>query len=113
LNGAARYLRVRSTNPIIRRSYTAFAGALKTISPPEALWFNTCVHIKVDVQLLYWADKLGILLMADFQTSAKATPRWAAAIETMMQKDRARFQSSLDFAWCLFNETGAGGVEFS
>ena len=72
------------------------------------------VHIKVDdPQLLYWADKLGILLMADFPNFGEGgdTPLGRRRFETMMRETIERdFNHPSIFAWCLFNETwGFGG----
>ncbi len=72
------------------------------------------VHIKVDDPLLlYWADKLGILLMADFPNFGEGgdTPLGRSRFETMMREAIERdFNHPSIFAWCLFNETwGFGG----
>ncbi|HZR16653.1 MAG TPA: glycoside hydrolase family 2 TIM barrel-domain containing protein [Verrucomicrobiae bacterium] len=72
------------------------------------------IHIKVDDPLvLYWADKLGILLMADFPNFGEGgdTPLGRQRFETMMRETIERdFNHPSIFAWCLFNETwGFGG----
>ncbi|HYG36299.1 MAG TPA: glycoside hydrolase family 2, partial [Clostridia bacterium] len=72
------------------------------------------VHIKIDDPLLlYWADKLGILLMADFPNFGEGgdTPLGRRRFETMMREGIERdFNHPSIFAWCLFNETwGFGG----
>ena len=63
--------------------------------------------------LLYWADKLGILLMADFPNFGEGgdTPLGRRRFETMMREAIERdFNHPSIFAWCLFNETwGFGG----
>ena len=72
------------------------------------------IHIKVDDPLLlYWADKLGILLMADFPNFGEGgdTPLGRKRFEVMMRETIERdFNHPSIFAWCLFNETwGFGG----
>ena len=72
------------------------------------------VHIKVDDPLLYyWADKLGILLMADMPNFGEGgdTPLGRERWETMMREAIQRdFNHPSIFAWCIFNETwGFGG----
>ncbi len=118
INGVARYLR-----GALYQSY--FPDGVYTASSVETLrqdilWakefgFNFLrVHIKVDdPQLLYWADKLGILLMADFPNFGEGgdTPLGRKRFETMMRETVERdFNHPSIFAWCLFNETwGFGG----
>src|SRR5205085_2007416 len=76
------------------------------------------IHIKVDDPLLYyWADKTGMLLMADFPNFGEGgdTPLGRKRFEEMMRAAIVRdFNHPSIFAWCLFNETwGFGGqVEF-
>jgi hypothetical protein len=72
------------------------------------------VHIKIDDPLLlYYADTLGILLMADFPNFGEGgdTPRGRQRFEAMMRAAIARdFNHPSIIAWCLFNETwGFGG----
>ena len=72
------------------------------------------IHIKVDDPLvLYYADTIGILLMADFPNFGEGgdTPLGRARYETMMRRTIARdFNHPSIVAWCLFNETwGFGG----
>ncbi len=72
------------------------------------------VHIKIDDPLLlYWADKLGMLLMADFPNFGEGgdTPLGRSRFERMMREAIDRdFNHPSIFAWCLFNETwGFGG----
>jgi Glycosyl hydrolases family 2, TIM barrel domain len=72
------------------------------------------VHIKVDDPLLYyWADRLGMLLMADFPNfgeggdTALGRHRFEVMLEKAIERD---FNHPSIFAWCLFNETwGFGG----
>jgi hypothetical protein len=118
LNGEPRYLRgalYQSYYP--EGVYTA--GSVDTLKSDIAyakkVGFNFLrVHIKVDDPLLlYWADKLGILLMADFPNFGEGgdTPLGRRRFETMMREAIERdFNHPSIFAWCLFNETwGFGG----
>jgi hypothetical protein len=118
INGVARYLR-----GALYQSY--YPDGVYTASSVETLkhdiisakkfGFNFLrVHIKIDdPQLLYWADKLGILLMADFPNFGEGgdTPLGRQRFETMMREGVERdFNHPSIFAWCLFNETwGFGG----
>jgi hypothetical protein len=76
------------------------------------------IHIKIDDPLLlYYADKMGILIMADFPNFGEGgdTPLGRKRFEEMMRAAIKRdFNHPCIFAWCLFNETwGFGGqVEF-
>ncbi|MDX1952795.1 MAG: glycoside hydrolase family 2 [Verrucomicrobiota bacterium] len=76
------------------------------------------VHIKLeDPLLLYYADTMGMLIMADFPNFGEGgdTPLGRQRYETMMRAAIKRdFNHPSIFAWCLFNETwGFGGqVEF-
>ncbi len=118
LNGVVRYLR-----GALYQSY--FPDGVYTASSAEVLkndirsakkfGFNFLrVHIKVDDPvLLYWADKLGILLMADFPNFGEGgdTALGRSRFETMIREAIERdFNHPSIFAWCLFNETwGFGG----
>ena len=72
------------------------------------------IHIKVDDPLvLYWADRLGMLLMADFPNFGEGgdTKLGRERFEMMLRETIERdFNHPSIFAWCLFNETwGFGG----
>lgn len=72
------------------------------------------VHIKIDDPLLlYYADTLGILMMADFPNFGEGgnTPLGRQRFEKMMRAGIERdFNHPSIIAWCLFNETwGFGG----
>ena len=74
------------------------------------------VHIKVDDPLLlYWADTLGILLLADFPNFGEGgdTPAGRRRYEETMRGAIARdFNHPSIIGWCLFNETwGFGGQD--
>lgn len=72
------------------------------------------VHIKIDDPLLlYWADTLGILLLADFPNfgeggdTALGRRRYEETMRGTIQRD---FNHPSIIGWCLFNETwGFGG----
>lgn len=118
LNGLARYLRgalYQSYHP--DGVYTASdVQVLKNdIQWARDFGFNFLrVHIKVDDPLLYyWADKLGMLLMADMPNFGEGgdTPLGRERWEVMMREAIARdFNHPSIFSWCIFNETwGFGG----
>jgi hypothetical protein len=118
LNGVPRYLRgalYQSYYP--DGVYTASSvDTLKNdIVHAKKFGFNFLrIHIKIDDPLLlHWADKLGILLMADFPNFGEGgdTPLGRQRFETMMREAIERdFNHPSIFAWCLFNETwGFGG----
>jgi hypothetical protein len=118
LNGVARYLR-----GALYQSY--YPDGVYTARDVEVLkqdilyakkvGFNFLrVHIKVDDPLLlYYADALGMLIMADFPNFGEGgdTPLGRRRYEEMMrQAIRRDFNHPSIFAWCLFNETwGFGG----
>jgi hypothetical protein len=66
------------------------------------------VHIKVEVpRKLYWADKLGVLIMADVpnwwgQPDSTSFAEHEAAMRGMIQRD---FNHPAIFSWIPFNET--------
>ncbi|HIE51027.1 MAG TPA: hypothetical protein EYP85_04650 [Armatimonadetes bacterium] len=73
------------------------------------------LHIKVDdPRFLYWADRLGVLLMCDMPNFQHYTPTARANWEQTLRDAIARdFNHPSIFAWCLFNETwGLGGREY-
>ncbi|MDB6018569.1 MAG: glycoside hydrolase family 2 sugar binding [Pedosphaera sp.] len=122
LNGVARYLR-----GALHQSYypdgVYTAGDVSTlkndIAYAKKVGFNFLrIHIKIDDPLLlYYADKLGMLLMADFPNFGEGgdTPLGRRRYEEMMRQAIKRdFNHPAIFAWCTFNETwGFGGqVEF-
>ncbi len=73
------------------------------------------IHIKPDEpRRLYWADKLGVLIMEDmpntWEYSEKAREAWEATMRGVLARDK---NHPSIFAWCLFNETwGIGGNDF-
>ena len=66
------------------------------------------VHVKIEIpRKLYWADKLGFLIMADVPNSwgepdAAMRNEWLTALNGMIERD---FNHPSIFAWVLFNET--------
>lgn len=65
------------------------------------------IHIKSEEpRRLYWADRMGLLLMADlpcsFQNSARARAEWEQTMRATISRDR---NHPAVIAWCLFNES--------
>lgn len=66
------------------------------------------IHIKVEVpRKLYWADKLGLLIMADVpnfwgEPGDTARTEWEYAMREMVARD---YNHPSIFSWVLFNET--------
>jgi len=66
------------------------------------------IHIKVEIpRKLYWADKLGLLIMADVpnfwgEPNDIAKQEWEYAMEEMIKRD---YNHPSIFSWVLFNET--------
>lgn len=121
LNGIARYLRgalYQSYYP--EGVYTAgdVERMKNDILYAKEVGFNFLrVHIKVDDPLLlYYADTLGMLLMADFPNFGEGgdTPLGRRRFEWMMRKAINRdFNHPSIVAWCLFNETWGFGGQLS
>jgi hypothetical protein len=118
LNGVPRYLRgalYQSYYP--DGVYTAgdVATLKSDIACAKKFGFNFLrIHIKIDDPLLlYYADRMGMMLMADFPNFGEGgdTPLGRQRFETMMREAIKRdFNHPSIFAWCLFNETwGFGG----
>ena len=66
------------------------------------------IHIKVEIpRKLYWADKLGLLIMADVpnfwgEPDSKAQNEYMVAMNGMIERD---YNHPSIFQWVLFNET--------
>lgn len=66
------------------------------------------IHIKVEIpRKLYWADKLGLLIMADVpnfwgEPDESARQEWEYAMREMIRRD---YNHPSIFSWVLFNET--------
>src|SRR3954470_2482153 len=122
LNGVARYLRGALHQAYYPEGvYTAgdVERFKEDILYAKKVGFNFLrVHIKIEDPLfLYYADTLGMLVMADFPNFGEGgdTPKGRERYEIMMRGAIDRdFNHPCVFAWCLFNETwGFGGqVEF-
>ncbi|MBI4558291.1 MAG: hypothetical protein HY706_11975 [Candidatus Hydrogenedentes bacterium] len=74
------------------------------------------IHIKVDEpRALYWADRLGIMLMCDMPNFQHKTDRAKRLWEETLRRAVARdFNHPAVIAWCNFNETwgiGDGGYD--
>lgn len=122
LNGVPRYLRGALYQSFYPEGvYTAGdAQTLRNdILAAKRFGFNFLrIHIKIDDPLLlYYADTLGLLLMADFPNFGEGgdTTVGRGRFEAMLrQAIRRDFNHPSIFAWCIFNETwGFGGqLEF-
>src|SRR5581483_8127509 len=123
VNGVPRYLRGALYQSFYPDGvYTAgdVATLKNDIAYAKKVGFNFLrIHIKIDDPLLlYYADKMGMLLMADIPNFGEGgdTPLGRRRFETMMREAIERdFNHPSIFAWCIFNETwGFGGqVEFA
>ncbi|HEX4265826.1 MAG TPA: glycoside hydrolase family 2 TIM barrel-domain containing protein [Verrucomicrobiae bacterium] len=121
LNGVPRYLRGALHQSFYPDGvYTAASvNVIKNdITRAKEYGFNFLrIHIKVDDPLIYhWADKLGILLMADFPNfgeggdTAFGRRRFEQMVHEAIERD---FNHPSIFAWCLFNETWGFGGQMS
>ena len=102
-------------NPEGIYTYPSDAYAKSDIEKAKQFGFNFLrLHIKIDEpRLLYWADKLGVLLMCDIPNfwadEGRAREVWEETMRAAVARD---FNHPSIFAWCLFNETwGLGGRE--
>ncbi|SPE51797.1 Beta-galactosidase [Verrucomicrobia bacterium] len=118
VNGVVRFLRgalYQSYFPDGVYTATSADTLRNDLAYAKKVGFNFLrVHIKVDDPLLlYWADQLGVLLMADFPNFGEGgdTPLGRRRFEAMVRETIVRdFNHPSIFAWCLFNETwGFGG----
>ncbi len=116
LNGKPVYLAGaldQSFNP--RGLHTAPDDAFfkRDIELAKQLGFNFLrIHIKADEpRRLYWADRLGMLLMEDVPSAEDLSPRgqqaWEETMRAMVGRDR---NHPSIFSWILFNETWGLGV---
>ena len=121
LNGVPRYLRGALHQSFYPDGvYTASSvDVIKNdIAHAREFGFNFLrIHIKVDDPLLYhWADKMGMLLMADFPNfgeggdTALGRQRFEQMLRETVERD---FNHPSIFAWCLFNETWGFGGQMS
>ena len=121
LNGVPRYLRGALHQSFYPDGvYTASSVEVfkNDIARAKEFGFNFLrIHIKVDDPLLYyWADKIGMLLMADFPNfgeggdTALGRQRFEQMLREAVERD---FNHPSIFAWCLFNETWGFGGQMS
>ena len=95
-------------NPEGIYTYPSDEYARRDIEKAKKFGFNFLrLHIKIDEpRLLYWADKLGILLMCDmpnfWQDSSLARQAYDRMLQEAIDRD---FNHPSIIAWCLFNET--------
>ena len=119
LNGKPIYLRGaldQSFNPWGVYTFPSDEAIREDIVISKQGGFNFLrIHIKLeDPRFLYWADKLGILLMCDMPNygydsfSDLANARWERVFRAAVERD---FNHPSIFSWCLFNETWAFGFE--
>jgi hypothetical protein len=118
LNGRPVYLLGaldQSFNPEGVYTFASDEAVRRDIEIAREAGFNFLrVHIKAeDPRLYYWADRLGMLMMADMPNvgyegySDLACKRWERTMRGVIERD-ANHPSII--AWCLFNETwGLGG----
>ena len=116
LNGRPVYLRGlldQSYHPEGVYTYPDEEALKEDLLQARNMGFNFLrVHIKIDEpRRLYWADRLGLLLMADipcidglaFNVPGSAgRPRWEALLRGAVERD---FNHPALIAWCDFNET--------
>ncbi|OHB66241.1 MAG: hypothetical protein A2V70_04985 [Planctomycetes bacterium RBG_13_63_9] len=119
LNGEPVYLRGaldQSFNP--EGIYTAPSDAFmrRDVEIAKAAGFNFLrIHIKAEEpRRLYWADRMGVLIMEDmpctFKQSERARRAWESEMRATIERD---YNHPSVFAWCLFNETwGLGGRRY-
>jgi len=111
LNGRPLYLRMtldQSWNPDGFWNWPTDDAIREEILIARRLGLNAIrTHVKVDVpRKLYWADRLGVLVMADVPNSwgepdASMREDWETALRGMVRRD---FNHPSIFAWVLFNE---------
>jgi hypothetical protein len=118
INGTQRYLRgalYQSYHPAGVYTASSVDTLQQDLAVAKNAGFNFLrIHLKVDDPLLlYYADKLGMLLMADFPNfgeggdTALGRKRFEAMMRNAIERD---FNHPSIFAWCMFNETwGFGG----
>ncbi len=112
LNGKPLYLRMtldQSYNPQGFYTFPSDAFMRDEILRSRRLGLNANrLHVKIDVpRKLYWADRLGLLLMADLPNSwGEPGPEMRGEIESALRDMIKRdFNHPSIFAWVTFNET--------
>ena len=116
LNGSPIYLRGAldpSFNP--EGIYTAPSDEFmrRDMEIAKAAGFNFLrIHVKPEEpRRLYWADRLGVLIMEDmprtWQSGPRARQAWAQTMRATIQRDR---NHPAVIAWCLFGENESWGL---
>jgi hypothetical protein len=111
LNGKPIYLQMtldQSWNPDGFWNWPTDEATREEILIARRLGLNAIrTHVKVEVpRKLYWADRLGVLVMADVPSSrgepdAPMRQEWETAFRGMVRRD---FNHPSVFSWVLFNE---------
>ena len=111
LNGKPLYLRARS-RPVVqpRGLYTAPDDDFfkRDMMIAKEMGLNGLrIHIKPDEpRRLYWADKIGVLIMEDMPNTWRQTPQARTAWEQTMRETVVRDRNHPSIiAWVAFNET--------
>ncbi len=112
LNGKPVYLKMaldQSYTPMGHYTFPSDEYMKNEIMISKVLGLNgNRIHIKVEVpRKLYWADKLGLLIMADVPNAwGSPSPEWFAdhrdCTRRMIERD---FNHPSIFSWVLWNET--------
>ncbi len=98
----------QSFNPYGIYLFPSDDDARKDIEKTKEFGLNFLrIHILVpEPRLIYWADKLGIMLMCDMPSFSRydeaARKNWQMTLEDTVARD---FNHPCIIAWCLFNET--------
>jgi hypothetical protein len=111
LNGRPVYLQMtldQSWNPEGYWTWPTDAAMREEVLIARRLGLNAIrTHVKVDIpRKLYWADRLGVLVMADVPNSwgepdEAMKAEWETAFRGMVRRD---FNHPSVFSWVLFNE---------
>ena len=111
LNGKPVYLQMtldQSWNPDGTWNWATDEAMREEVLLARRLGLNTIrTHVKVEVpRKLYWADRLGVLVMADVPNSwgepdEAMRKEWETALRGMVRRD---FNHPSVFSWVLFNE---------
>lgn len=122
VNGRPAYLRGvldQGFHPAGVYSYPSDATIREDIRTAKQSGFNMIrIHIKLqDPRYLYWADREGMLLLADIPNfgydgyTAQARGWWEQTLREAVARD---FNHPAIFGWCLFNEGwGVGGERYA
>ena len=98
----------QSFNPMGIYTFPSDEDAREDIAKTKEFGLNFLrIHILVpEPRLIYWADKLGVLLMCDMPNFSRyddaAKKNWQMTLVDTIARD---FNHPSIFSWCLFNET--------